>query len=388
METSQSHILPGIPAPSNNPGEEFPRIHPDGRLTFRIRADMARKVEVRTRVADNNETNGFCRLGLCHEMKRGEDGFWTVTTPPVMPGFYYYVIVVDGVEMNDPGSRASFNSRELSYIEVPEKEVTFWDPQDVPHGEVRQHWYYSEINGAWRRAFVYTPPDYDEEKEREHRYPVLYLQHGGGQNESSWVMAGRANFILDNLIDPKTAVRMMVVMDNGYVFPQDLTRGPEPAPPGNPFERVLINEIIPMIDAAYRTVPDREHRAMAGLSRGAHQTLQITLAHLDMFSYIGAFSPHPMDFDVKTYYSGVLANASEVNEKLSLFYWGRGTAEEGIHKSINETLAKLDQASINYTHKEWPGLVHEWRLWRECLNDFVPRLFRRLKDKKNTGGRA
>jgi enterochelin esterase-like enzyme len=374
MTSKQMEMLSGIPAVSNNPNAEFPRIQPDGQVTFRITADTASKVEVRS-THQKEKDNGICRFGVRYEMTRDENGFWTVTTPPILPGFYHYEIVVDGAAMNDPGSRTSFaGDKEISYIEVPEPGSTFCDPQNVPHGEVRQHWYYSKLTKAWRRAFVYTPPEYD--KALKVRYPVLYLQHGGTQNETSWVTAGRANFILDNLIAAKQAVPMIVVMDNGSTFSPGISRLPDPPPPDNLFEKVMINEIIPMTDATYRTLADQKHRAMAGLSMGSHQTLQITLAHLDTFSHIGPFSPAPMPFEVKTFYGGVLANASEFNKKARLFYLAVGTAEEGIHKSMQKILFQLDRVGIKYTYKEWPGLIHEWWLWRKCLHDFVPRLFR------------
>lgn len=237
------------------------------------------------------------------------------------------------------------------------------------------HWYRSGITGKWRRAYVYIPPEYDHLPDR--RYPVLYLQHAGLQNETSWVSGGRANFILDNLIAAGDAVPMIVVMENGTTFPPGMMRLPDPPPPGNPFELVLTTEVIPMIDATYHTLSDRDHRAMAGASGGSHQTLQITLAHLDLFSHIGAFSPAPMpEFDVNTYYGGVLANAQEFNRKVRLFFWGVGSGEQGIHDSVNVTLGKIGKVGVKYVYREWPGLSHEWQLWRSCLNDFTPRLFR------------
>ena len=322
------------------------------------------------------EYNGYNALGRQpYDMTRDQDGFWMVTTPPVGPGYYEYTFLIDGVVMMDLGSATTFSgNHETSHIEVPVREPTFYDVHNVPHGDVRQHWYNSTLTGKWRRALVYTPAEYDANPTR--RYPVLYLQHGGTQNETSWVTGGKANFILDNLIAAGQALPMLVVMDNGSTFPPGLFRLPDPPPAGNPFERVMINEIIPMIDATYRTIPDQAHRAMAGLSMGAHQTLQITLAHLDVFSHIGVFSPAPTEFDVKTTYGGVLANAAEINQQVRLFWWGAGTAEPAIYQGVKYRLARLDEVGVKYVFREWPGLAHEWRLWRRALHDLAPRLFR------------
>jgi enterochelin esterase-like enzyme len=369
-------MLPGIPAPSNNPNAEFPRILPDGRITFGVKAPTAQKVQLLPLMGEP-ENNGVNGLGKeAYDMTRDENGLWTVTTLPVDPGVYEYFIVIDGFGVSDPGSTTSYGiDRELSCIEVPANEPTFYDIQDVPHGDVRQHWYYSAVTGKWRRALVYTPAEYDANPTK--CYPVLYLQHGGTQNETSWVTGGKANFILDNLIAAEHAVPMLVVMDNGSTFPPGLTRLPDPPPAGNLFERVMINEIVPMIDSNYRTIADQPHRAMAGLSMGSHQTLQIGLAHLDVFSHIGPFSPAPMPgFDVNTYYGGVLANAEEFNRKVRLFFYGVGTAEKKINASAKNIVEKLHKVGIKVVFKEWANLSHEWRLWRRCLNEYAQMLFR------------
>jgi enterochelin esterase-like enzyme len=369
-------MLPGTPAPSNNPNAEFPRIHPDGKVAFQVNAPLAQKVQLMPLMGEP-ESNGVNGLGKePYDMTKDENGFWSVTTPPIDPGYYDYFIVIDGFGVSDPGSTTSYAiDRELSCIEVPAKEPMFYDIQDVPHGEVRQRWYRSKITGKWRRALVYTPAEYDAHPTK--RYPVLYLQHGGTQNETSWVTGGKANFILDNLIATGQAVPMLVVMDNGSTFPPGLTRLPDPPPAGNLFERVIINEIIPMIDSTYRTISDQPHRAMAGLSMGSHQTLQIGLAHLEVFSHIGAFSPAPMpEFDVNTYYGGVLAKGGELNRKMRLFFYGVGTAEIKIHASARNIVEKLHKVGIKIVFREWPGLSHEWRLWRRCLNEYAQMLFR------------
>ena len=197
------------PATSNVPRAEYPRVQPDGRVTFRLKAPDARKVQAQPGGADNGLGKGP------FDMERGDDGTWSVTTPPAVPGFHYYWLVVDGVAVNDPGSETFFGyGKPTSGVEVPEKGVDFYDINEVPHGEVRALWYHSKVTGKARRAFVYTPPGYDAAGGT--RYPVLYLQHGAGEDERGWTAQGRANFILDNLIAAKNAKPMIVVMDNGY----------------------------------------------------------------------------------------------------------------------------------------------------------------------------
>ena len=230
-------------------------------------------------------------------MTKGTDGTWSVTTPASVPGFHYYWFVLDGVAVNDPASETYFGyGKETSGIEVPESGADFYAIRDVPHGEVRAKWYLSKTTGDWRRAFVYTPPGYDEHSAT--RYPVLILQHGSGENETGWTRQGRAQFILDNLIAAGKARPMIVVMDRGYAL-----RSGAPVPTGGSsawlqnvhaaftaFEDVVVQDLIPMIDASYRTIPDREHRAMADCRWAECRRLFIALQHLDLFAYIGSFS--------------------------------------------------------------------------------------------------
>ena len=372
------------PATSNVPGAEYPRIHNDLRATFRLKAPDATSVKVDVG-------------GTTYDLVKGDEGFWTATSNPLVPGFHYYALMVDGVSVNDPGSETYFGvGRQYSGIEVPEKGVDFYDAKDVPHGEIREHWYHSSITGKWRRCFVYTPPGYDENTKK--RYPVLYLQHGAGEDERGWGIQGRVNFILDNLLAAGKAVPMIIVMDHGYA-----TRAgtPEPAtyPPmgsqGDPaarakafvermrvFEDVFIQELIPTIDSTYRTFPNRDHRAMAGLSMGGMQTCQITFHHLDMFAWIGGFSGagNPFNakpFDPGTSYDGVLKDAEAFNKKVKLLWLGVGTKEpERMYTGIHGFHEALEKAGIKHVYWESPGTAHEWQTWRRDLYDFAPRLFR------------
>lgn len=354
------------PATSNLPGAEYPRVHSDLRVTFRLRAPGAQKVQVVPGGNDNGLGQGP------FEMTRDDKGVWSVTTPPAVPGFHYYWLQVDGLACNDPNTQTFFGwNRECSGIEIPDETLDFYEVKDVPHGEVRSHWYYSKTTAMWRRAMVYTPPDYD--KDPAARYPVLYLQHGSGENERGWTSQGRANFILDNLIAEKKARPMIVVMENGMVAPR---AGGNPASakpssaPGAPARRneafgdLVINDLAPRIDAAYRTLPDRKHRAIAGLSMGAGQATQIGLANLDRFAYVGAFSG-----------SGLGRFQPKPDSGLLLFWMGAGSLESGRMTSGKAAVEAMNKAGIKAVWFESPGTSHEWQTWRKCLYDFAPRLF-------------
>jgi enterochelin esterase-like enzyme len=373
-----------VPAPSNVRGAEYPRIHPDLRVTFRIKAPDAQKVEF-----------AFFDGSKRFPAQKGEGGFWTATTDPRVPGFHYYRVFIDGAEVNDPGSETFFGTgKETSGIEIPEQGVDYYLPKDVPHGEVRERWYHSKTTRQWRRVFVYTPPGYDTN--REARYPVLYLQHGAGEDERGWPNQGRVSFILDNLIAERKARPMIVVMEQGYARkPGEAAPSPappRPAAPGQPapprdfsrmfaaFEEVMVNDLIPMIDATYRTIPDRDNRAMAGLSMGGMQTFQIGLKHLDLFAYLGGFSGGGggfggAPFDPKTAHNGVMADADEFNKKVRLIWLGIGTAEGRMYDGIKNYHLALEKAGIKHVYYESPGTAHEWLTWRRCLHEFAPLLF-------------
>jgi enterochelin esterase family protein len=326
-------------------------------------------------------------------MVKGADGAWTVTTTPLVVGFH--TLVVDGVTMADPASRAFFGSGwENSGIEVPEAmDVDYYLPKDVPHGDVSQRWYYSQVTGQWRGCHVYTPPDYDSEKAR---YPVLYLLHGWGENEQGWYSQGHVDFIMDNLVAAKKAKPMIVVMDNlnavkpgedGSIFvgrgfvaqPRPAAQtGAAPAGRGGGLATEMIaTDLMPTIEGTYRVLPGRENRAMAGLSMGGMQAFLTALASLDKFTYIGGFSGSTGGrggaFDAKTSNNGVFADAAAFNKKVKLLFLGIGSVEGPGTKNFSDQLTK---AGINNVYFESPGTAHEWLTWRRCLNDFAPRLFR------------
>jgi len=362
----------GRPATTNVMGAEYPRVHSDLSVTFRVEAPDAKKVQV--------------DLGRLWDMERDGEGVWSVTIPGQVPGFHYYYLAIDGVRVSDPASRSFYGvGRHSSGIEIPEAGVDFYAIRDVPHGEVRSRWYLSTVTGEWRRCFVYTPPGY--ETDLQARYPVLYLQHGMGEDETGWTVQGRANFILDNLIAAGQAEPMIIVMDNGYA-----RRAGTPAPtaPGlagiraaiGGFQDLMLNDVIPMIDRTYRTLADREHRAMAGLSMGGNQTCQLTLRNLDRFAWIGAFSGtgnglSTDPIDPETFIDGVFADGPAFNEKVRLLWIGMGTEEpDPFPGAIGAFRKMLDDAGVEYVYFESPGTAHEWLTWRRDLHDFAPRLFR------------
>jgi enterochelin esterase-like enzyme len=362
------------PAPSNVRGSEYPRVSPDLRVTFRIKAPEAKKVQLQPGGDDNGLGKGP------FDMIRGDDGTWTLTSPPAVPGFHYYWFLVDGAIVNDIGSEIFFGwGRESSGVEVPEKGADFDAVKAVPHGEVRVRWYYSKTTEAWRRAVVYTPPEYD--RNTRTRYPVLYLQHGSGEDERGWTNQGRANFILDNLIAEGKAKPMILAMETGYAVPPGTAPAISTQGRGNgqssAFEQVVLNDLIPMVDATYRTLADRDHRAMAGLSMGGGQTLQITLTHLDKFAWIGSFSsPLRTGIDLKTAYGGAFADGAAFSKKVHLLWFGAGTAEDRLAKSAQAMIDTLKQAGIKSVFYQSPGTAHEWLTWRRDLDEFAPLLFR------------
>src|SRR4051795_1268528 len=331
------------PGSLNIPGAPYPCVYPDRRVMFRVSAPDAQKVQV--------------RLGGTHDMTKGADGLWTATIPPQVIGFHYYSIVVDGSVVADPATRTFFGSGwENSGIEIPDPDAAYYSAQDVPHGEVRQRWYYSKVTGKWRRCYVYTPPEYDANTRT--RYPVLYLLHGWGENEQGWHTQGHMDVIMDNVIAAKKAKPMLVVMDNlnavhpgedaslysarSIIARRSMADVPPPigAPPpagsnaaarrpllganfGNAFTEMMLTDLIPMVERTYRVLPGRENRAMAGLSMGGMQSFTTVLSNLDKFSYLGGFSGSSGGrggFDAKTSNAGVFADAAGFNRKMKLLF--------------------------------------------------------------------
>ncbi|MDH5250762.1 MAG: alpha/beta hydrolase-fold protein [Cyclobacteriaceae bacterium] len=365
------HTEIGEPASTNVPNAQYPQILPDNKVVFRVKAPDAQKVQI--------------DLSRKYDMVRDTSGYWTVTTDPVAVGFHYYSLLIDGVALVDPSGQAFYGmGRMASGIDIPEAGVDYYFPKPVPHGQIRIINYYSEITKAWRRAFVYTPPGYDDEVNK--RYPVLYLQHGGGEDETGWPNQGKADFIMDNLIAEGKAKPMLIVMDRGYAV--NPTRRRTEAKPGdlraamanNAFPDVLVQDIIPMIDKTFRTIADREHRAMAGLSMGGFQTFQTTMTNLDKFSYVGGFSGAAFlepGSDITKAFDGVWADAEAFNKKIKVMYLSIGTLEpERMYNSVNGFHTALEKAGIKHIYYESPGTSHEWQTWRRSLNQFAGMIFK------------
>jgi enterochelin esterase-like enzyme len=357
------------PASTNVPGAAYPRIHADNGVTFRVKAPEANKVQV--------------QLGKAYDMQKGADGVWAVTIPPQVVGFHYYYLIIDGVQVSDPASESFYGvSKQSSGIEIPEKGVDYYMPKDVPHGEIRERPYFSKVTGAWRRCFIYTPPGYDTNTKA--RYPVLYILHGGGEDERGWAIQGRTNYILDNLIAEKKAKPMLIVMDSFSARrpgdPVPVRSGPPPAGPGAPapagpgrgmasvtvnsaFAEMLVKDLIPMIDSTYRTLTTRENRALAGLSMGGAFTFGAGIEHLEKFAYLGGFSG-----------GGRGVELPKDKPKPKLVFRGRGSEEgPGRNAQAEDTFAKAGIPVIDYVS---PGTAHEWLTWRRCLYEFAPKLFR------------
>lgn len=387
------------PSALNIPEAKYPCIFPDNRVMFRVIAPDAQKVRV--------------SLGGGLELTKGPDGIWSGTTAqPLVVGFHYYSLRIDGATVTDPSTMTFFGSGwQNSGIEIPAPDAEFYAPKDVPRGRVSEQWYYSKVTGKWRRCFVYTPPDYSSNVKA--RYPVLYLLHGWGEDETGWYTQGHVDFIMDNLIGAGKAKPMIIVMDNlnavkpgesaalfagrGLVPPPS-DRPPEPAAPmrrGAPgrgatpggrgpggfnlstFTDMMFADLIPMVERTYRVAPGRENRAMAGLSMGGMQTFTTGLNNLDKFSSLGGFSGscggRGGAFDPKTTCNGAFADPSAFNRKVKVLFLGIGSAEGPGTKNFSEELTK---AGIKNVYFESPGTAHEWLTWRRCLHDFAPRLFR------------
>ena len=349
------------PASSNVPGAQFPQVDSERHAHFRIVAPDAKNVSVS--LPGGRGT-------------KGDDAVWTITTSPLAPGFHYYTITVDGATVSDPASESYFGTGKMSSaIEVPSPGEDFYLPKDVPHGDIRAHYYFAKSTGQIRRCFVYTPPGYDTNLTA--RYPVLYLLHGMGEDARAWPAQGRVGFILDNLIAEGKAKPMLVVMDDGGITPGAMTgprRGRAPMF-WDKFTQVLIEDIIPMIDSTYRTIPGCEHRAIAGVSLGGTQTLEITQAHLDEFAYIGSFSA-PFGFpQVPGGFNKLLGDPEAFAGQVKVLFISIGNAEGGLAGGGRNFHQALEKAGIKHVYYESPGTEHEWQTWRRSLHQFAPLLF-------------
>jgi enterochelin esterase-like enzyme len=343
------------PAPTNQKGRQFPQINSEGRVKFRIVAPQAQSVGV------SFKDSTFAK---------GEDGVWIGYTRPLDEGFHYYTVKIDGAEVPDPNSRYFFGANRWgSGVEVPAKDQDFYALKNVPHGQLREIHFFSKSTDAVRHAFIYTPPGYDQLLEK--RYPVLYLQHGWGENEYGWGAQGCAPLIMDNLIAEGKTKPFIIVMTYG------MTNDTQPGGMRNfdikPFETVLVDELIPYTDANFRTLPDQPHRAMAGLSMGGMETKTITLKHLDKFSHIGLFSGGSISPED-------ISDMAAFKQANKLVFVSYGSREVGGNNGRpgGDPKAKVEAlkaAGINSHYYISPETAHEWQTWRRSLHEFAPLLF-------------
>ena len=346
------------------PGNAFPKIDKERRAYFRIQAPQARKVVV-----------DIC--GKKYDMQPDGKGGFMAVSDPLPVGFHYYFMNIDGVNFIDPASETYFGcNREAGGLEVPEgAEGDYYRPQvGIPHGQVRSIYYHSPHSkfGEWRHALVYTPAEYETGKKK---YPVLYLQHGMGEGETSWMLQGKMQHIMDNAIAKGEAVPMIVVMESGDIK-QPFRGGNNQAGRseyGASFYPVLLNDLIPYIDANFRTKADREYRAMAGLSWGGHQTFDVVLQNLDKFAWMGTFSGAIFGLDVKTAYNGVFADAAAFNKKIHYLYMNWGSEDFIKNQPIVDSLREL---GIKVDSSVSEGTGHEFLTWRRGLHEFIPHLFK------------
>jgi len=350
----------------NQPGKLFPQVNSEGRVRAQISAPQASKVQLDIG-------------GVKYDMVKDANGVWTGESVPQDEGFHYYQLNIDGASVPDPGTKYFYGAgRWGSGIEILASDQEFYALKDVPHGMVSENIYFSKRTNSFRRCFVYTPAGY--EKDAKTRYPVLYLQHGSFEDETGWASQGKTNLILDNLIAAEKAVPMIIVMDNGYAYkPQS---GEQGARPVSVFEEVMITEIIPMIDSKFRTIADREHRAIAGLSMGANQTMRIIMNNLDKFASYGGFSgtsnyPSSDQIDPATFLDGKFNDGSAINKQIKVFWLGLGTKEPNpFPGSVGAFRKMLEKQGIIYVYYESPGTAHEWLTWRRSLYQYAQLLFK------------
>jgi enterochelin esterase-like enzyme len=350
----------GTPAPSNIRGGKYPQIMPDGSAVFRVTAPGAQKVQL--------------DLVKKYDMTKNNEGIWEVTTDSLTEGFHYYSLLVDGLALADPASETFYGmGRMASGIEVPFSGDDYYSVKDVPHGEIAIKRYYSTAFNTWRQFYIYKPAGYDVNTDQ--KYPVLYILHGGGEDERGWATQGKTDLILDNLIAANKAKPMLIVMPDGNVtgqqgFGENTLRM---------FERELKQCIIPFVEKNFRAETDARNRALAGLSMGGIQTLYIGVNNIDVFSYLGVFSSGwitPMQNDLaEKQYTIMKQNADKINSNIKQFWIAMGGKEDIAYNNCQTMIARLDEMKIKYTYSEYPG-GHTWPVWRNNLYNFAQLLFR------------
>jgi len=357
-------------APTNIRANDCPCIFADNRVLFKVTAPNAGKVQV--------------NLGKLFDMQKDEKGVWTVTTDPQDPGFHYYSLVIDGFGVADPASESFYGTGKMSSaIDIPETGVDFYMIKDVPHGDVRLKNYFSKTMNTWRNLNIYTPPGYD--KDGGKTYPVLYIQHGGGEDERGWAVQGKTNIILDNLIAAGRATPMIVVIANGNVtIPGSTAGGGYNDAAMNAFKEEIIGSVIPFVEKNYRVKTGVANRAISGLSMGGGQAFYTGLRNTDIFSQVGVFStglfgginrqPGAAAFDPETAIPGLLSQPQSFNSKLKVFYISVGEQDPRIEPT-KKLIENFKSKGLKVDFASFPG-GHEWQVWRKSLNDFAQKLFK------------
>jgi enterochelin esterase-like enzyme len=349
----------GIPASTNVRGVKYPQILPDGSAIFRVKAPDAKKVQL--------------DLVKKYDMARNNEGIWEVTTDSLTEGFHYYSILIDGLAVADPSSETFYGmGRMASGIEVPFRGDAYYAIQDVPHGEICIKNYYSTVINGWRRFYIYKPAGYDVNTNE--KYPVLYILHGGGEDERGWATQGKTDLILDNLIAANKAKPMLIVMPDGNVnlqgFGENTLRM---------FERELKLCIIPFVEKNYRAETSSGNRALAGLSMGGIQTLYAGINNTDLFSYLGVFSSGwilPLQSDLADKQNDYLKkNLDKINNNLKLLWIGIGGKEDIAYNNCQTMISRFNEMNLKYTYKDYPG-GHAWPVWRNNLYNFAQLLFK------------
>ena len=353
-----------VPAPTNISQNQCPCIMPDNSVIFQVKAPNAQKIQI--------------DLGKKYDMVKDSNGVWSVRTEPVVPGFHYYFLVIDDVPVADPASQSFYGTGKMaSAIDIPENGADFYEVKDVPHGAISSKYYFSKVTNSWRRLFVYTPPGYDMNSNI--KYPVVYIQHGGGEDETGWANQGKTDIILDNLIAEGKAKSMIVVFANGNVRAGG---GGYSSEGMAAFKKEMTQNIVPFIDKNYRTLTDAKNRAICGLSMGGGQSFYVGLESLDVFGSVGIFSSgifggirtSGSGFDAEKEIPGLLSKSVEFNKKLDLLYISCGEQDMRIEhtKKAVETMKKN---GLEVEFNSFPG-DHEWQVWRKSLHDFATRVFK------------
>ncbi len=353
-----TYTLLGFQPETNIRNAKYPQILPDNRVVFKVKAPEAVKVQI--------------DLGKKYDMVKGEEGTWNLTTDVINKGFNYYSLLIDGVTVADPSSESFYGmGRMASGIEIPNKEGDFYALNNVPHGDIRVKKYFSKATNSWREMYVYTPAGYDNATEK---YPVLYLLHGGGEDQRGWATQGKTNLILDNLIAENNAKPMVVAMLDGNmtgvtVFDERALKA---------FENELKTGAIPFVESNFKVATDAKNRALAGLSMGGLQTLYAGVKNSDMFSSIGVFSSGWWANNTTLsgpQYEFMKNNAATINSNIKEFWISMGGKEDIAYENCKIMMSKFDQMGIKYKYSEYPG-GHSWPVWRHDLFMYAPLLFK------------